>query len=104
MYLRINRSGVVLAIGIGMSMVANEARALDPPETRLLTTPAITEGRIAFVYADDLWLADSDGDNPRRLTSHPGLEQNPFFAPDGKPEIISVHKSNPALGNCWSCQ
>jgi tricorn protease len=49
-----------------------------------LATPAITEGRVAFVYADDLWVADSDGDHPRRLTSHPGEEQNPFFAPDGK--------------------
>ena len=84
MCLNVNIYGVVLAITIGMSMVAKEARALDSPETRLLTTPAITEGKIAFVYADDLWLADADGGNPRRLTSHPGQEQNPFFAPDGK--------------------
>ena len=54
------------------------------PDTRLLSTPAITEGKIAFVYADDIWVADSDGANPRRLTSHPGEEQNPYFAPDGK--------------------
>jgi len=36
------------------------------------------------VYADDIWVAKLDGANPRRLTSHPGEERNPFFAPDGK--------------------
>jgi tricorn protease len=50
----------------------------------MLASPAITEGRIAFVYADDLWVANADGTAPRRLTSHPGVEQNPRFAPDGK--------------------
>jgi tricorn protease len=67
-----------------LAFLAGEARALDAVDTRLLSTPAITEGRIAFVYADDIWVADSDGGNPRRVTSHPGEEQNPYFAPDGK--------------------
>ncbi len=59
-------------------------RARDTSDTRLLATPAITEGKIAFAYADDIWVADADGKNPRRLTSHPGEEQNPSFSPDGK--------------------
>src|SRR5262249_47183085 len=37
-----------------------------------------------FVYADDIWVADSDGKHPRRLTGHPGAEQNPSFSPDGR--------------------
>ena len=52
--------------------------------TRLLQTPAIADGKIAFVYADDIWVANVDGSNPRRITSHPGTEQNPYFSPDGK--------------------
>ncbi len=60
------------------------ARALDTSDTRLLATPAIAEGKIAFAYADDIWVADADGKNPRRVTSHPGEEQNPYFSPDGK--------------------
>src|SRR5882757_5833967 len=56
----------------------------DPNDTRLLAMPAISEKNIAFVYAEDLWIADADGKNPRRLTSDIGLESNPVFSPDGK--------------------
>ena len=28
------------------------------------------DGRIAFTYADDIWVAEQDGSNPRRLTAH----------------------------------
>jgi tricorn protease len=58
--------------------------ALDSSDTRLLSTPAITDGKLAFVYADDIWVADADGTHTRRVTSHPGEERNPYFAPDGK--------------------
>ena len=47
-----------------MALVPIGARALDTADTRLLATPAITEGKIAFVYADDIWVADADGTNP----------------------------------------
>jgi tricorn protease len=84
MFLISDRSKVVLAIANAILIIATQARNADSAETRLLATPAITEGKIAFVYADDLWIADSNGANPRRLTSHPGEEQSPFFAPDGR--------------------
>jgi tricorn protease len=51
--------------------------------TRLLRQPAITNGRIAFVYGGDLWIVDSSGGEARRLTSDPGLELFPHFSPDG---------------------
>jgi tricorn protease len=53
-------------------------------ETLLLRQPAISANHIAFVYAGDVWAAESDGKNPRRLTTHPGTEGNPYFSPDGK--------------------
>lgn len=56
----------------------------DPNDTRLLTMPAVSAKNIAFVYAEDLWIADSSGKNPRRLTSDIGLETNPVFSPDGQ--------------------
>ena len=55
----------------------------DPTDTRLLGQPAVSAKNIAFVYADDLWVADLDGKNPRRLTSDTGLEASPVFSPDG---------------------
>jgi tricorn protease len=56
----------------------------DIHDTRLLSEPAVSARHIAFVYADDLWMADLDGKNVRRLTSDIGVESHPVFSPDGK--------------------
>ncbi|MCF7561794.1 PDZ domain-containing protein [Sabulilitoribacter multivorans] len=52
-------------------------------ETRLLSQPAISDSHIAFIYAEDLWVANKDGSNPKRLTIDEGIESNPIFSPDG---------------------
>jgi tricorn protease len=57
---------------------------VDTHDTRLLTQPAISQAHIAFVYANDLWLANLDGKEVRRLTSDLGVESNPRFSPDGR--------------------
>src|SRR5690242_14322724 len=41
-------------------------------------------GRIAFSHADDVWVADANGEHPRRLTRRPGPELDPSWSPDGK--------------------
>jgi tricorn protease len=63
-----------------------EAVWADPDlnDTRLLSQPAISSRNIAFLYAGDLWIAELDGKNARRLTSDIGTETNPAFSPDGK--------------------
>ncbi len=53
-------------------------------DTRLLWQPAISNDHIAFIYAEDLWVANRDGSYPQRLTVSEGLESNPVFSPDGK--------------------
>jgi tricorn protease len=65
-------------------LFVSAARAADVHDTRLLTDPAISADRIAFAYANDLWVANLDGTNVQRLTSHPGIEAAPHFSPDGK--------------------
>ncbi|WP_343487113.1 PDZ domain-containing protein [Allomuricauda sp. d1] len=45
--------------------------------------PALSDTHIAFVYAEDLWIADRDGSNPKRLTVDEGIESSPVFSPDG---------------------
>ena len=57
--------------------------AVDTKDTKFLTQPAISANMVAFVYANDLWTADLDGKNVRRLTSDVGVESNPAFSPDG---------------------
>ncbi|MBQ0735734.1 S41 family peptidase [Aquimarina celericrescens] len=58
--------------------------SIDPDDTRMLHQPAISESHIAFIYAEDLWIANKDGTLPRRLTIDKGVESNPIFSPDGK--------------------
>ncbi len=57
--------------------------ATDPTDTKMLHQPAISDSNIAFIYADDLWVADRDGKHPRRLTVDNGIESRPAFSPDG---------------------
>jgi tricorn protease len=42
------------------------------------------DGRIAFTYHDDIWIADPDGSNGRRLTAHIANDSGPRFSPDGR--------------------
>jgi uncharacterized protein YjdB len=59
--------------------------ALDGPATQAVRSPDRT--RIAYsstkAGSADLYLADADGRNPRRLTSDPGAETQPAWTPDG---------------------
>lgn len=74
-----------------LALLAPLAQAApDITDTRLLTSPAISADHIAFVYAEDLWVADLDGRNPRRLTSDLGVESYPVFAPDGRTIAFSA--------------
>lgn len=57
--------------------------AQNTQDTRLLSSPAVSSDKVAFVYAEDLWIANRDGSNPRRLTIDEGVETNPVFSPDG---------------------
>jgi tricorn protease len=49
----------------------------------LLKQPSVSADNLAFVYAGDIWVANRDGSNPRRLTSSPAEENSPVFSPDG---------------------
>lgn len=53
-------------------------------ESRLLRNPTISNNHISFAYAGDIWLADTNGSNVRRLTTFSGVESEPHFSPDGQ--------------------
>ncbi|HEX8407551.1 MAG TPA: PDZ domain-containing protein [Thermoanaerobaculia bacterium] len=73
-----------LAAALVALLLTSTLYAIDIHDTRLLTQPAVSADRIAFAYANDLWVANVDGSGVRRLTSHPGIEGSPRFSPDGK--------------------
>jgi tricorn protease len=60
------------------------SRGINTIDTRMLTQPAVSADHIAFIYAEDLWVAGLDGSDPHRLTVDEGIESNPVFSPDGK--------------------
>ncbi|TCJ12661.1 peptidase S41 [Flaviaesturariibacter flavus] len=62
---------------------AAPASAQNTTDTRLLWQPAVSKNAIAFIYAEDLWVAARDGSYPRRITVSEGAESNPVFSPDG---------------------
>jgi len=43
----------------------------------------VSADNLAFVYAGDIWLANRDGSDPRRLTTGLAEENSPSFSPDG---------------------
>lgn len=71
--------GVLLILSLTTLLFSN-----NNSESKFLRYPAISQNHIAFVYANDLWIADLDGSNPVRLTSDEGQEAYPKFSPDGK--------------------
>jgi tricorn protease len=58
--------------------------AIDIKDTRMMSQPTISSSHVAFIYAEDLWVANIDGTHSRRLTVDAGVESNPCFSPDGK--------------------
>jgi tricorn protease len=77
-YAIISAAGLILVVSLRAS-----AQGPDINDTRLLSQPAISKSNIAFVYAGDLWVADADGKNVKRLTTDEGVEASPAFSPDG---------------------
>jgi tricorn protease len=75
-----HRSSVVLSLLVFSSIIASAQNITD---TRLLWQPTISKNQIAFIYAEDLWVANKDGSYPRRITVSEGVESNPVFSPDG---------------------
>ena len=72
------------ALLLSSSLLAATPTGPDIHDTRLLSEPAISADRIAFIYAGDLWTSDVQGRNVRRVTADVGAESSPAFSPDGK--------------------
>jgi tricorn protease len=63
---------------LGVSLPANA----DP--IKFARYPHSSNGHIAFSYHGDIWVADDDGGNARRLTAHVANDTFPRFSPDGQ--------------------
>ena len=75
---------VVVALSVAIASAAFGAPAAVPASpSRMLTDPALSADRIAFVYGNDIWTCRLDGSGVSRVTSGPGVKTRPAFSPDG---------------------
>ncbi len=70
------RAGLRVIAGLALCASAWSATPL------LLRNPALSQDRIAFLYADDIWLVAREGGEARRLTSVGSVAAGPYFSPD----------------------
>jgi tricorn protease len=77
------KPAVVVTLALVAALAVPVAANVNVRDTRFLHQPATSGTHVAFVYADDLWVARIDGSDVRRLTTDDGVESNPAFSPDG---------------------
>ena len=61
-------------------------------DVKLLRHPTYSNGKVAFSYLGDIWLANEDGSNVRRLTDHRARDIYPRFSPDGNSIAFSSNR------------
>jgi tricorn protease len=83
----------ILSIIFFVSLLPVLSFGIDSKDTRMLSQPAISQNHIAFIYAEDLWIANLDGSYPKRLTWHPGNDLVRGFTPDGKSVLFASQRS-----------
>ncbi len=73
---------MISAMAVAIGFAAGVAfAAADAP--RLFQQPSLSQSRIVFAFGGDLWTVARQGGTAERLTTAPGAESDPFFAPDG---------------------
>src|SRR5271155_3796637 len=76
--LRHGFAGAALCVVVGLFLSA-AARGATP---LLLRNPALSQDRIAFLYADDIWTVAREGGEARRLTTVGTVWAGPYYSPD----------------------
>src|SRR5947207_12671076 len=69
---------------LALLALATAAAPVSAAPVRLARHPDYNAGRITFSYLGDIWTANEDGTNPRRVTDNLAREVYPRFSPDGK--------------------
>jgi tricorn protease len=80
--LRSRLAFVLLAFAVTLPVVVS-AQASSGPAPLLLRNPSLSQEKIAFRYADDVWTVSRQGGEAVRLTSNGKVNAGPFYSPDG---------------------
>jgi tricorn protease len=83
---------VALFALLSVSAFAQAAPTATSASARLLLrNPSLTQDRIAFIYADDIWTVSRQGGEAERLTSDGEVIAGPIYSPDGEWITYSAH-------------
>src|ERR1043166_2248493 len=75
---------ITAALGIGTLFAAETAGpTIAQGQARLLRHPTYANGKVAFSYLGDIWIANDNGSDPHRVTDHKARDVYPRFSPDG---------------------
>ena len=74
------RHPILIALSVLFALTAPASAQID---ARMLRMPDVSQDRIAFVYAGDIWVVGKAGGTAHRLSTPKGEESFPRFSPDG---------------------
>ena len=81
--MRVRLAAVALSLVLSSTALAVTVVTAPSGPSKMLTEPALSAERIAFVYGNDIWTCRLDGSDVNRVTSGPGVKTRPAFSPDG---------------------
>ena len=85
---RLAQALLALAMLLSLATLAPAAFADTP---LLLRNPSLSQDKIAFIYADDIWTVSRSGGDAERLTSDGHVVAGPFYSPDGSQIAYTAH-------------
>src|ERR1041385_5567854 len=88
---------IFIALGLAagcVSLIVGETagRTRARGQARLLRHPTYSKGKVAFSYLGDIWSANENGSDVRRLTDHSARDAYPRFSPDGTRVAFSSNR------------
>jgi WD40-like Beta Propeller Repeat/Divergent InlB B-repeat domain len=74
------------ALSVPLAFQGGAARAAFPGQN----------GKLAFFFAREIWVADADGSHATQLTASPGLDRSPSWSPDGTKIAFASERNGPS--------
>lgn len=81
----------IACLSLAFTLLLFARTALAQINAGILAHPHVSQDRIVFTYADDLWLLPRKGGTAQRLSTPAGTEQYARFSPDGKDIVYSAN-------------
>ncbi len=85
------RRVLAMAVLVLVTSLVGVAQSSSTATPLLLRNPSLSQDKIAFLYADDVWTTSRQGGEAQRLTSNGSVMAGPFFSPDGSKIAYSAH-------------